>query len=81
EEKWSQDGFGPGNCILVGDDLVALTDSGEVVLVESTPKAYREISRATFLEGKCWSTPTFADGDLFIRSTTQGMRLDLSADK
>ncbi|MDP6740735.1 MAG: PQQ-like beta-propeller repeat protein [Planctomycetota bacterium] len=81
EEKWSRDGFGPGNCILVGDDLVALTDAGEVVLVESTPEAYSEISRAPFLEGKCWSTPTFADGDLFIRSTTQGMRLDLSAAK
>ena len=79
EELWSKDGFGPGNCILVGDDLVALTDAGEVVLVESTPEAYREISRAPYLEGKCWSTPTFADGDLFIRSTSQGMRINLSA--
>jgi outer membrane protein assembly factor BamB len=79
EELWSEDGFGPGNCILVGEDLVALTDAGEVVLVESTPEAYREISRAPYLEGKCWSTPTFADGDLFIRSTSQGMRINLSA--
>ena len=81
EELWSEDGFGPGNCILVGDDLVALTDAGEVVLVKSTPKAYREISRAPYLQGKCWSTPTYADGALFIRSTSQGMRLDLSADE
>ena len=65
----------------MGGCLVALTDAGEVVLVESTPKAYREISRAPYLEGKCWSTPTYADGALFIRSTRQGMRLDLSADE
>ncbi len=25
EEKWSRSGFGPGNCILVGDLLVALS--------------------------------------------------------
>jgi len=81
DELWSADGFGPGNCILVGDDLVALTDAGEVVLVEATPDAYTEVSRAQLLEGKCWSTPAFAEGDVFIRSTEEGMRLDLSANR
>jgi len=79
ETMWSRDGFGPGNVILVGDTVVALADSGEVVLVETTPQSYREVARADVLEGKCWSSPSFAAGQLYLRSTTEGVRLDLSA--
>ncbi|MDA1266167.1 MAG: PQQ-like beta-propeller repeat protein, partial [Planctomycetota bacterium] len=31
ETRWSADGFGPGNAILVGDHVIALSDTGEVV--------------------------------------------------
>jgi outer membrane protein assembly factor BamB len=75
---WSADGFGPGNCILVGEDLIALSDAGEVVLVEADPGAYNELARAQVLAGKCWSSPTFADGQLYVRSTQEGARIDLS---
>jgi hypothetical protein len=73
----SRDGFGPGNCILVGSRVVALSDAGEVVLVEATPDAYRETARSDVLDGKCWSSPAYADGDLFVRSTVEGVRLGL----
>jgi outer membrane protein assembly factor BamB len=79
EERWSKAGFGPGNCILVGDVLVALSDAGELVLVEPQPKAYRELARADVLDGKCWSSPAWSDGALYLRSTREGVRLDLSA--
>ena len=78
ETKWSEDGFGPGNVILVGDDLVALADDGRVVVVEATPEAYREVASAQVLDGKCWSTPAFSDGRLYLRSTEEGVCLDLS---
>lgn len=78
EERWSAPGFGPGNCILVGDELVALSDTGEVVLVTATPDGYRELARADVLEGKCWSSPAFADGRLYVRSTDEGVCLDLT---
>lgn len=78
EVQWSVDGFGPGNCIIVGDHVVALSDKGEVVLIETTPKEYRERYRADVLEGKCWSMPSFADGHLYVRSTKEGVCLDYS---
>jgi outer membrane protein assembly factor BamB len=80
EERWSQDGFGPGNCILVGDVLVALSDAGELVLVEPKPAAYRELTRSDVLDGKCWSSPAFSGGALYLRSTKEGVRLDLSGE-
>jgi outer membrane protein assembly factor BamB len=79
EERWSQDGFGPGNCILVGDVLVALSDAGELVLVEPQPKTYRELARADVLDGKCWSSPAWSAGALYLRSTREGVRLELAA--
>ena len=63
---------------MVGDTVVALSDAGEVVLVEATPDAYRELARAEVLTGKCWSSPAFADGQVYVRSTREGVRLDLT---
>lgn len=54
ETKWSTPGFGPGNCIRVGDMLVAVSDKGEVVLVEAKPESYSEIARHDVLDGKVW---------------------------
>lgn len=75
--KWQQPGFGAGNVVLAGDDLVALADDGEVVLVQATPAGYKELARAKAINGKCWSTPALSDGRLFVRSTKESACLDL----
>lgn len=77
--QWEQPGFGAGNVILAQDKIIALSDDGQVVAVEAKPDAYKEISRAKALSGKCWSTPALSDGRLYVRSTTEGACLDLSA--
>jgi outer membrane protein assembly factor BamB len=79
EERWSKDGYGAGNCILVGSDLIALGDDGQVVIVEAKPDAYHELARADLLDGKCWSSPCFSGGALYVRSTTEGGRFGLWA--
>lgn len=78
EERWSKDGFGPGNVIRVGDTLAALSDAGELVLVAAQPGAYTEHARADVLDGKCWSMPAYSDGALYLRSTREGVRLELA---
>lgn len=75
---WEKPGFGPGNVTLVGGKILALSDAGDVVLVEATPKAYQEISRARVLAGKCWSTPIVSDGRIYARSTKEAVCLDVS---
>jgi outer membrane protein assembly factor BamB len=75
---WSQRGFGPGNVILVGNDLVALSDDGKLVLIEPTPGRYQEKGRFQAVTGKCWSTPAFSEGRIYVRSTKEGAAYDLS---
>lgn len=70
--KWEKDGYGPGNCILVGDKLLVLSDRGELVIVAAEPDGYQEMARAKVLDGKCWSTPAYSDGKVYIRSTKEG---------
>lgn len=71
EIKWSERGFGPGNCILVGDKLVVLSDAGEVVIAEASPSNYNELGRTKAVKGKCWSTPAYSNGKIFVRSTEE----------
>ena len=75
---WSQAGFGQGNVILVGNRLVALAEDGNLVIIEATPAAYKEIARTKAFEDKCWSTPAFADGKIYVRSISQGICFDVS---
>ena len=74
---WEEGGFGPGNLVLAGDTLVALSDAGELVLIEANPKKYVELARTKALGGKCWSTPVIANGRIYARSTTEGVCIEL----
>ena len=52
-------------------------DRGQLVLVKAAPEAYNEVSRIQAVGGKCWSTPDYADGRLYVRSTKEGACIDL----
>jgi glucose dehydrogenase len=72
KDVWQEAGFGPGQLILSGDNLVALSDKGEVVFIKADPKKYIELKREDILDGKVWSYPTLAYNHLFARSTAEG---------
>jgi outer membrane protein assembly factor BamB len=76
--KWEQPGFGPGQVILVGNQVLVLSDAGELVLVEANPERYTEVARAQVIGGKCWSSPSIANGRIYLRSTTEAVCLDVS---
>ncbi|MBA4148792.1 MAG: PQQ-binding-like beta-propeller repeat protein [Verrucomicrobia bacterium] len=78
KEMWEQPGFGPGNVVLVDGNILALGDRGQLVLTEGTPEKYNELARAKVVEGKCWSTPVVSGGRAYVRSTTEGVCLDVS---
>ncbi len=75
--KWEKPGFGPGHVVKVGENVLALSDAGELVLFAAKPGAYTEIARAKVVEGKCWTTPVVANGRVYVRSTKQAVCLDL----
>jgi outer membrane protein assembly factor BamB len=78
EVKWERPGFGPGQVILAGDQLVALADNGDLVLIDAQPAEYKELGRAKVLDGKCWTTPILTNGRIYARSTKEAVCLDVS---
>jgi outer membrane protein assembly factor BamB len=79
---WSQPGFGdePGRAyastLVLGNNLLVLTDFGELVMIAADPAGYREIGRAQAC-GKTWSLPAYADGKLYVRDTRELICYDL----
>ena len=66
--KWSQDGLGKGSLIIADGKLIVLSERGELVIAEATPRGFSEISRAKVLNGKCWTAPVLACGRIYCRN-------------
>lgn len=75
--QWEKRGFGHGQTIMAGKHLVAISDAGQLVLLEPTPKSYRELAKADVIDGKVWASLALSAGQLLVRSTTQGVCLEL----
>jgi outer membrane protein assembly factor BamB len=66
--KWEKEGFGCASMILADGRIIALTEGGELVLIEPTAEEYREKSRATVLKSPpCRAEIALADGKLYAR--------------
>jgi len=76
---WKQKEPAKSGPILVGDKLIFLSEKGGLIVVEPKP-VYKELARfEKAIEGRCWSTPAFRDGRIYIRSTKEGACYDLNA--
>jgi hypothetical protein len=75
--RWSEERFLAGSLILVGDKLLILRESGELVLASATPEGFRPISRAQILPATVRAFPALAGGLLYARNIKTMVCLDL----
>ena len=75
--RWSEAGLKAGNVMLVGDDLLLLTERGLLIRVPATPEGCKPSSRAQILPSDVRAFPALANGFLFARSREQLICLDL----
>ncbi|QDS93512.1 outer membrane biogenesis protein BamB [Roseimaritima multifibrata] len=73
EVRWVENDLRPGAIILVEDEWILLTDTGEMIRGAATPDGYQETSRSKVLEGKCWVNPLYHGGRLYCRSVEGGV--------
>lgn len=79
ERQWSRRGFGKGSLIAAGDLLYVLGDAGQLALVRATPEAYEELGRVKAMTGKAWTSPSLADGRLYLRDFDEIVSYDVRA--
>ncbi len=66
--QWTKEDYGCGSTILVQGHLLMLLESGDLVLAEANPRAYREKARAHILNAApCRAQIALAGGRLFAR--------------
>jgi outer membrane protein assembly factor BamB len=71
--------FGYGQIILIGDVILVLSESGEVVLVEASPEEYRELASMQALADSnvTWNNPVFALPYLLVRNAREASCYEL----
>ena len=48
--------------------LINLSETGELVITEATPKAFWPLARVQVLGGRCWTAPALASGRIYCRN-------------
>ncbi len=83
-QRWAVGDFGRGSTMLVGTNLLVITERGDLVLAEANTNTFVELARFTAIPGfdslrnKCWNALALSDGQLYVRSTAYAARFDLS---
>ena len=68
EVKWSDKKFGKGSLMMADGKIIGLADKGQLMVAEATPVAFKPISQAQVLGGKCWSVPVLSNGKIYCRN-------------
>ena len=63
--------------MLVGDLLLITSETGELILLEASPKSYSELARLQVLEGKTWNNPALVGAYLLIRNAEEAACYEL----
>jgi outer membrane protein assembly factor BamB len=65
--------FGHGQILLVGDVILLLTEKGQVVLAEASPKRYRELASLRVFDEEqiTWNNPALSGSYLLVRNSVE----------
>jgi hypothetical protein len=75
--RWSQAGFQCGPMIAADGQLIVLSETGDLALVEITPAGYKEKARASVLTRPCRANMALAGGRLYARDDRKLMCFNL----
>ena len=79
ERKWKGGRYGYGQLLLAGNNLIVITDTGELALVKAAPDQFSELARFQAIEGKTWNYPAIAGGRLLVRNANQMAAYNIAA--
>ncbi|MEE8584236.1 MAG: PQQ-binding-like beta-propeller repeat protein [Acidobacteriota bacterium] len=77
QRRWKRGRYGHGQIILAGNLLLIQAESGEVALVEATPRQFNELTRFEALSSKTWNHPVLAGNILLLRNAKEAAAFEL----
>jgi outer membrane protein assembly factor BamB len=75
--------FGYGQIMLIGDVILVLSETGELVLVKASPAKYSELAslQALNVENVTWNNPAFSPPYLLVRNSREAACYELPVNK
>ncbi|MDF1754184.1 MAG: PQQ-like beta-propeller repeat protein [Verrucomicrobiales bacterium] len=67
-KQWSTKAFKYGSVIAAGNELIVLTEQGEMLLGKASPQGFEPRTREPILEGRFWTPPVYANGKIYARN-------------
>ena len=79
ERKWKRGRYGNGQVLLLpsGDQLLVISERGELVLLRATPERWTELARHSVLEGRTWNHPVLIGNRLYVRNAEEAACFEL----
>jgi len=75
--RWSRDRFGAGTILLAGDQLLILSEKGELIRALASPTEFKPSVRAQILPVQVRAHPALANGLFYARSPDKLVCVDL----
>lgn len=75
--RWSQDGFGAGSIMVAKNDLLILTEKGQLLRAPATPAEFKPSAQAQILPYTVRAYPALANGLFYARGKSKLVCLDL----
>lgn len=75
KRKWKGGRYGKGQMLLIADSnqIVVLSETGELVFVEATPAKHAERFKIQAIDGKSWNHLAITGDRLFVRNATEAV--------
>jgi outer membrane protein assembly factor BamB len=68
---WRKQGLGTGSLVGVGNFLIILSASGDLICAEANRERFNILKRIQALNGKSWTPPSIAANKIFLRNQTE----------
>ena len=79
KRTWKKRGYGNGQVLLLpdADQLLVLTENGDVVVLRTDSKNSEELARTKVLDNKTWNHPVLVGDRLYVRNGEEAVCLQL----
>jgi outer membrane protein assembly factor BamB len=80
KRKWKKGRYGSGQVLLLPDanQLLVISETGELVLLAANPESLEELARFPAIDGKTWNHPVLVGNRLFIRNGVEAACFELA---
>jgi outer membrane protein assembly factor BamB len=67
--RWAERSLGKGSLMAADGKLIVLGETGQLVVANASPDAFKPLARAQVIGGKCWTAPVLANGKIYCRNS------------